>query len=197
MIYDYENKIIQLKIVYYGPAMSGKTTSLKYLFKFFNKIESVSSIENSLGRTLFFDFGVLNFYGKEWILKILIYSVTGQDFYSSTRPATLSGLDGLIFVVDSQFDKFSYNLDSWKELINYFGSRLHEIPIIINLNKNDIKDKRKISPEKINESFKLNDFSFIKFKNTSAINGEGIISSFKSLLKYIFPELKIINYNTC
>jgi hypothetical protein len=196
MIYDYENKIIQLKIVYYGPAMSGKTTSLKYLFKFFNKIESVSSIENSLGRTLFFDFGVLNFYGKEWILKILIYSVTGQDFYSSTRPATLSGLDGLIFVVDSQFDKFSYNLDSWKELKNYFGSRLYEIPIIINLNKNDIKDKRKISPEKIKDSFKLNDFSFIKFKNTSAINGEGIISSFKSLLNYIFPELKIINYNT-
>ena len=89
MIFDYENKIINLKIVYYGPAMSGKTTSLKYLFTYFNK--EIESIDNSVGRTLFFDFGTLEFEGAEWNIKFLIYSATGQDFYASTRPATLIG----------------------------------------------------------------------------------------------------------
>ena len=75
MIYDYENKTLQIKIVYYGPAMSGKTTSIKYLFSFFNKEDTLNSIDSTVGRTLFFDFGVLQFEGAEWSLKFLIYSL--------------------------------------------------------------------------------------------------------------------------
>lgn len=82
MIFDWENKVIQVKIVYYGPAMSGKTTSLKYLFSYFGKLKELDSIESTVGRTLFFDFGVLKFKGSQWGLKFLIYSATGQDFYA-------------------------------------------------------------------------------------------------------------------
>jgi len=78
MIFDWENKVIQVKIVYYGPAMSGKTTSLKYLFSYFGKLKELDSIESTVGRTLFFDFGVLQFKGSQWGLKFLIYSATGQ-----------------------------------------------------------------------------------------------------------------------
>jgi len=84
MIFNYENKTLQVKIVYYGPAMSGKTTSIKSLFSYFNKEHAVKSIDSSVGRTLFFDFGVLQFKGTEWGIKFLIYSATGQDFYAST-----------------------------------------------------------------------------------------------------------------
>ena len=94
MIFDYENKTILVKIVYYGPAMSGKTTSLRYLFSLFGKEGEVESIESTVGRTLFFDFGVLQFKGTEWELKFLLYSATGQDFYASTRPSTLKGVYG-------------------------------------------------------------------------------------------------------
>ncbi|MGV9206185.1 MAG: gliding-motility protein MglA, partial [Promethearchaeia archaeon] len=85
MIFDHENKELQVKIVYYGPAMSGKTTSIKNLFKNFGQKDKLRSIENTIGRTLFFDFGILKFKGTNWNLKFLIYSATGQDFYASTR----------------------------------------------------------------------------------------------------------------
>ncbi|GAG87475.1 unnamed protein product, partial [marine sediment metagenome] len=71
------------------------------------------SIDSTIGRTLFFDFGVLQFEGAEWSLKFLIYSATGQDFYASTRPATLNGVDGIIFVVDSRTQCLQHNIRSW------------------------------------------------------------------------------------
>ncbi|MFX0077511.1 MAG: hypothetical protein ACFE96_18865, partial [Candidatus Hermodarchaeota archaeon] len=125
MIYDYENKTLQIKIVYYGPAMSGKTTSIKYLFSFFNREDTLNSIDSTVGRTLFFDFGVLQFEGAEWSLKFLIYSATGQDFYASTRPATLNGVDGIIFVVDSRTHCLQHNIRSWKELMTMFREDLY------------------------------------------------------------------------
>ncbi|MEJ2251345.1 MAG: GTPase domain-containing protein [Candidatus Lokiarchaeota archaeon] len=194
MIYNYETKEIQVKIVYYGPAMSGKTTSIKFLFHFFNKFENISSIENSMGRTLFFDFGVLKFQGSEWTLKFLIYSATGQDFYSSTRPATLNGVDGVIFVLDSQYKKLNYNINSWRELCQYFGSKLYQMPIIINLNKYDLDDRKKIIKEDIFDLFKLNFFRYLKIKKTSAIDGKGIIDSFKEIINYIFPKTFLTSF---
>jgi GTPase SAR1 family protein len=113
MIYDYESKTLQVKLVYYGPAMSGKTTSIKYLFSYFKKGENLESIESSVGRTLFFDFGVLHFKGSYWEIKFLIYSATGQDFYASTRPATLNGVDGIIFIADSHHDCLKHNIRSY------------------------------------------------------------------------------------
>ena len=138
MIFDYEDKIIQIKIVYYGPAMSGKTTSLKYLFSYLGKEEKLESIESTVGRTLFFDFGVLQIKGAEWSLKFLLYTATGQDFYAGTRPATLNGVDGIIFVADAQSEYLAQNLRSWGELKTLFGNEIYNLPIIIALNKYDI-----------------------------------------------------------
>ncbi len=135
VIFDYENKTILVKIVYYGPAMSGKTTSLKYLFSLFGKESEVESIESTVGRTLFFDFGVLQFKGTEWMVKFLLYSATGQDFYASTRPATLKGVDGIIFVIDSQLKNLERNMKSWNELNKIFSEDLFNISILVPLNK--------------------------------------------------------------
>lgn len=191
MIFDYKNKTLQVKIVYYGPAMSGKTTSIKSLFSYFNKEDSVKSIDNSVGRTLFFDFGVLNFKGAEWGLKFLIYSATGQDFYASTRPATLNGVDGLIFVVDSQIEFLEHNLRSWNELKTLFGSEFYNIPIIISLNKYDLFTIQDLTQEGFLSNIDYNKFRHISFKKTVAIRGEGVLDSFSELIKFIFPQLKV------
>ena len=191
MIFDYETKTLQVKIVYYGPAMSGKTTSIKYLFSYFNKKSELNSIDNTVGRTLFFDFGVLNFQGSTWNLKFLIYSATGQDFYASTRPATLNGVDGLIFVVDSRKIYLKHNLRSWNELRTLFGNEFYNIPTVISMNKSDINNMEKLTPEDF-----MNYIDYFRFKElcinkTIAIDGDGVLASFNKLVSFIFPQLKL------
>lgn len=194
LIYDYENKILQIKIVYYGPAMSGKTTTMKSLFRHFGKENEVESIDSTVGRTLFFDFGVLQFKGSDWNLKILVYSATGQDFYSSTRPATLNGVDGIIFVLDSQYECLKHNIRSWKELCNYFGEDFFQIPIVIAFNKSDITKSKKIDEKMFKNCIKYDKFQFIKCRKTTATSGNGILKSFKNIINSIFPDI-IISVN--
>ncbi|MFX0030467.1 MAG: ATP/GTP-binding protein [Candidatus Hermodarchaeota archaeon] len=192
MIFDFENKTLQVKIVYYGPAMSGKTTSVKFLFSCFNKENSLKSIDSTVGRTLFFDFGVLQFKGAEWNLKFLVYSATGQDFYASTRPATLNGVDGIIFVVDSQKECLNHNLRSWNELKSLFGDEIYKIPIVISLNKYDLAQLKKFQDDDFISYIDFTKFKQLSLKKTAAIKGDGVIDSFSQLIKFIFPQL-IIN----
>jgi GTPase SAR1 family protein len=192
MIFNYENKTLQVKIVYYGPAMSGKTTSIKSLFSYFKKEKSVKSIDSSVGRTLFFDFGVLQFKGIEWNVKFLIYSATGQDFYASTRPATLNGVDGLIFVVDSQCEYLEHNIRSWNELKIIFGSAFYKLPIVISLNKCDLLGLNNLEKNRFLSSIDFHRFRHICYKKTIAIEGKGVLDTFNELIKFIFPQLRII-----
>ncbi len=191
MIFDWENKVIQVKIVYYGPAMSGKTTSLKYLFSYYGKLKELDSIESTVGRTLFFDFGVLKFKGSQWGLKFLLYSATGQDFYASTRPATLNGVDGIIFVADSQFEYIEHNLRSWNELKTLFGLEIYNLPLVIALNKCDIDFDKRLEKTKFMEYIEFEKYRFLSIINTSAINGKGIMDSFKEVIGFLFPQLTI------
>ncbi|MFX1365175.1 MAG: ATP/GTP-binding protein [Promethearchaeota archaeon] len=191
MILNYDSKTFQVKIVYYGPAMSGKTTSIKFLFSHFKKEDSVKSIDSTVGRTLFFDFGVLHFQGTEWGIKFLIYSATGQDFYASTRPATLNGVDGLIFVVDSQIKFLKHNIRSWKELKTLFGAEFYNIPIVISLNKSDLIMDENQENNKFLSYIEYNRFRKISIQATAAIKGQGVLKSFSELIKFIFPQLSI------
>lgn len=191
MIYDYENKTLQIKIVYYGPAMSGKTTSIKHLFAFFNRADTLNSIDSTVGRTLFFDFGVLQFEGAEWSLKFLIYSATGQDFYASTRPATLNGVDGIIFVVDSRVQCLQHNIRSWKELKTMFREDFYNLPIVISLNKSDFEEKQNIISHEFLKRINLNLFKHLSVKKTIAIEGKGILDSFNRIITFIFPQLTL------
>lgn len=192
MIMDYATQTIQIKIVYYGCAMSGKTTSLRYLFKYFDKNSNLESIETTTGRTLFFDFGTLMFSGSMWNAKILLYSATGQDFYASTRPATLYGVDGIVFVVDSQVQAFDENVRSWNELNHYFSNQISSIPVVISFNKWDLDSK--ISPEEFLEKMGIN-HGDIPHVRTVANEGTGIIEAFNYMVQKIlgislnYPEI--------
>ncbi len=140
MIIDYTNRRIGIKIVLFGPAMSGKTTMVKQIFKYYNLEDRLSFIENSRGRTMFCDYGFLAFsLGAGWIVDVHIWSATGQDFYSSTREIVLSGTDGIIFVADSQRAILDDNAQSWTELNKYFKDNIQSgMPLNIFLNKIDL-----------------------------------------------------------
>ncbi len=186
MIIDHIAKTISIKIVYFGPAMSGKTTSIKALFSEFGKEEEVCSIESTLERTLFFDYGTVTFQNQEWKLKIHIYTTTGQDFYFVTRPITLRAVDGVIFVIDSHEDVYDRNLISWNELIGYFKESIDNLPMIIAFNKQDLENK-------FNSIDFLKEIRFQKYKNidsryTSAIKGEGIIECFEDILRQVLKK---------
>lgn len=189
MIIDYKKKIIRIKIVYYGCAMSGKTTSLKEVFHYFNKEDTLTSIETTTGRTLFFDFGTLKIKGGEWDVSISLFSATGQDFYASTRPATLSSADGIIFVIDSQKKYLDYNINSWNELNYYFAENLEKIPLIICLNKRDLPEV--INADEIEETFHLRKFQKVELLKTIATEGKGTLLAFKRVIGLIFPTISI------
>lgn len=189
MMINYNAKIVQTKIVYYGPAMSGKTTSLKSLFRSMNKDSDLKSIETTTGRTLFFDFGTLDFKGLEWTIKIYLYSTTGQDFYQSTRPATLCGVDGVIFVVDSQRALLQYNKNSWNELRRFFADKIKQIPIVICMNKYDHDDK--ITGDVLREEFKLARGQDVRIIPSIATAGIGVKEAFSDVMSRIFPNFKL------
>lgn len=191
MFFDHENKKLSVKIVYYGPAMSGKTTSLKHLFSHFKREHVVESIESTIGRTLYFDFGVLEFKGGQWGLKLLIFTATGQDFYASTRPATLNGVDGIIFVVDSQVEYLERNLRSWNELKNLFGNQFFTIPIVIALNKYDLEHVEKLGEADFISYIDFSKFRHIAIEKTIAINGDGVLKSFILLINFLFPQINL------
>ncbi|MFO8019355.1 MAG: ADP-ribosylation factor-like protein [Promethearchaeia archaeon] len=192
MIVDHEKGEIQVKIVYYGPAMSGKTTSIKQLFKYFGEVNKLKSIENTVGRTLFFDFGILKFKGTNWNLKFLVYSATGQDFYASTRPATLRGVDGIIFIIDSQRICLENNIFSWKELLNLFGEEIYNIPLVFSLNKYDLENIKKLANDDVKEIVEHEKFEKIFINKTVAATGKGVLEAFKMLINLIFPKQNII-----
>ena len=186
MIINHCQKTISIKIVYFGPAFSGKTTSIKALFSHFGKGEALHSIESTVNRTLFFDYGTVTFQNEEWRLKLHIYTTTGQDFYFITRPVTLRAVDGIIFVADSQEKVYERNLASWQELISYFRESLKEIPIIIAFNKQDL-------PEKFNSrvflrEIKLDMYQKVETRFTIAISGEGVLDCFEEILRLILGK---------
>jgi len=186
MIIDHLAKTISIKIVYFGPAMSGKTTSIKALFSQFGKEDEVCSIESTVERTLFFDYGTVTFQNQEWKLKIHIYTTTGQDFYFVTRPITLRAVDGVIFVIDSDEEVYDRNLISWSELISYFEESIDNLPIVIAFNKQDLEYK--FNSIDFLKQIRYQEYKNINTRYTSALKGEGIIESFEDILRQILKK---------
>lgn len=186
MIIDHCSQTISIKIVYFGPALSGKTTSIKALFSHFGREDELHSIESTLNRTLFFDYGTVTFQNQEWILKIHIYTTTGQDFYFVTRPITLRAVDGVIFVLDSHRDVYDRNLISWNELISYFNDSIDDLPIIIAFNKQDLTNK--FNSIEFLKEINFQDYKNIDSRYTIALSGEGILDCFEDILRLILKK---------
>lgn len=178
--------MVQSKIVFYGCAMSGKTTALKALYKHLNGGKQIVSIETSHSkdsRTLFYDYGELDLSFGIWKLRLNLWTATGQDFYCATRPIVLSGTDGILFVIDSRKELLEENLKSWTELKSFFGNKLEStIPVVLCLNKRDLPDV--IPAAIVPTAFELQ--ASTKVHETIATQSHNIYPPFKELFETIF-----------
>lgn len=190
MIIDWSKKMIQTKVVYYGPAMSGKTTSIRSLFERLNILSRLESIETTSGRTLFFDYGPIEISHGEWMLQIHIWSATGQDYYAETRSTVLSGTDGIIFVADSDPALIADNIRCWKELQGYFGTKLmYEIPVVFALNKRDLPPI--ISRNDFQRALSLNGHHIIF--ETIATRGIHTLNVLQEILRRILTHINLVH----
>jgi len=141
---NYASREINCKIVYYGPGLGGKTTNIKYIY---SKISpgirgKLISLATELDRTLFFDFlpvdvGTI----KGFKTRFHLYTVPGQVYYNASRKLILKGVDGIIFVADSQIERFDDNVNSrenMKENLAILGLYINNLPLVIQYNKRDL-----------------------------------------------------------
>lgn len=143
-IINYASREIQFKIVYYGPALCGKTTNLSYIHERINPQNrgDLVSLATVADRTLFFDFLPLNAVViKGFVTKFQLYTVPGQVIYNATRQLVLRSADGVVFVADSQWEKMEENVESFKNLEENLAKQnvaLDDIPCVLQYNKRDL-----------------------------------------------------------
>jgi hypothetical protein len=139
-------KELQVKIVYYGPALGGKTTNLVQVHQHaqtsVGQKGKLVSLATSSDRTLFFDFLPLETIAiKGFRTKFQLYTVPGQVIYNTTRQLVLRGVDGLVFVADSSYEKLEENVKSFNNLVENLASlnlNLDDIPYVLQYNKRDL-----------------------------------------------------------
>lgn len=144
-IINQATKELQLKIVYYGPGRGGKTTNLEQVHANLGGVQEkgkLISLATSSDRTLFFDFLPIEAMSiKGFKTKFQLYTVPGQVIYNTTRQLVLRGVDGLIFVADSQYEKMAENVESFQNLEDNLKSlklNLADIPYVLQYNKRDL-----------------------------------------------------------
>ncbi len=144
-IINQATKELQVKIVYYGPGKGGKTTNLEQVHGNVSNVKEkgkLVSLATSADRTLFFDFLPIEAMAiKGFKTKFQLYTVPGQVIYNTTRQLVLRGVDGIVFVADSQYDKMPENVESFQNLeenLKTLKLNLAEIPYVLQYNKRDL-----------------------------------------------------------
>ena len=195
-IFNAKDRIIECKLVYYGPGRGGKTTNLEYIFKAFHKQTDSEMLSiNTMGdRTLFFDFlpmGLGKIRGCD--VKVQLYTVPGQSRYRSTRKMVLKGVDGVVFVADSLEVRRKANLLSLKDLAENLkeeGNSIFNIPLVMQYNKRDLEAQGiPLLPLDTIEK-DLNSKLKVPYHMASALNGEGVGSTLKEALLLTLRHLQ-------
>ncbi len=188
---NYSSREINCKIVYYGPGLGGKTTNLNFIY---GRIRpdakgKMISLATETERTLFFDFLPLSLGDiKGFKTRFHLYTVPGQIFYDASRKLILKGVDGIVFVADSQMERLDANLESYdnmKENLNEQGYDLAKIPYVMQYNKRDLPN---VVPIKELKDM-LNGNGALDFESV-AIKGVGVFETLKSVVKMVLTELK-------
>ncbi len=171
---NYATREIQLKIVYYGCGLCGKTTNLQIIHEMVsdNAKGDLTSLATTQDRTLFFDFMPLVAEAiKGFQTRFQMYTVPGQVMYNMTRRLVLRGVDGIVFVADSQWDKMEENVDSFNNLLENLelqGDSIERIPYCIQYNKRDLPE---VAPENYLE-FLLNNRD-VRHPSVNAVASDG------------------------
>lgn len=188
---NYSSREINCKIVYYGPGLCGKTTNLQYIYKKTNPDQKgkLISLATETERTLFFDFLPLSLGDiKGFRVRFHLYTVPGQVFYAASRKLILKGVDGVVFVADSQIERLEANMESLEDLrINLAeqGYELGKLPFILQLNKRDLPNVAPV--DQMNAILNPNG---IQYYEAVAMIGQGVFETLKSVAKQVLFELK-------
>ena len=191
VVFNPLKKEIDLKIVYYGPAACGKTTNLQSVHISLNPKQrgELVSLATKDDRTLFFDFLPVELGSiKGFKTRFHIYTVPGQVFYTLTRRAVLTGVDGIIFVADSQDGKMEENLESMNDLkdnLKYYNKDLGSVPFVMQYNKRDLENV--LSLEEMGSQ--LNTLEVPSFV-ASAINGKGVMETLTVCCKMVLKQIQ-------
>jgi signal recognition particle receptor subunit beta len=181
---------ISTKIVYCGPALSGKTTSLTRIYESVRpqRRGQLVTLATQGDRTIFFDFLPLHVKPVRGLsLRFLLYTVPGQTFYAATRELVLKGADGIVFVADSSPAAREANLESWEELgrnVEAMGLDTKTMPIVLQWNKRDLPDA--VPLEQLERE--INTIGAPAFE-TVAMDGQGILSAFRAITKGVIRRL--------
>ena len=187
---NFATREITAKVVYYGPGLGGKTTSLQYIHNSLSpdnrgKMISLATEED---RTIYFDFLPLHL-GKiqDFSVRVQLYTVPGQVRYNATRKLVLRGADGLVFVADSQRHKKLANIESFNNLeenLREHAKDLKDLPHILQFNKIDLPNL--LTPAELNQL--LNKYN-VPFYETCATSGIGVLDALKNITKLVFNDL--------
>lgn len=188
---NYSSREINCKIVYYGPGLCGKTTNLQFIYNKTNPDAKgkMISLATETERTLFFDFLPLSLGEiRGFRTRFHLYTVPGQVFYDASRKLILKGVDGVVFVADSQIERSEANLESMENLrVNLAeqGYDLDKIPFVIQYNKRDLPNAATL--EELRRL--LNPRGIPDFQAT-ATNGAGVFETLKAIAKLVLQELR-------
>lgn len=188
---NYSSREINVKLVYYGPGLGGKTTNIQYIYKKTNPDTRgrLISLATETERTLFFDFLPLQLGEiRGFKTRFHMYTVPGQVFYDASRKLILKGADGIVFVADSQIERMDANLesmDNMKENMIENNLVLEEIPMVMQYNKRDLPsamESRELS-RMLNPN-RLPEFDAI------ATQGAGVFETVKTIAKLVINNLR-------
>lgn len=179
------------KLVFYGPGLGGKTTTLQYIHAA-TKAEhrgKMVSLSTPTDRTLYFDFLPIRLPRvRGMAVRLQLFTVPGQVYYAATRKLVLSGADGVVFVADSQLSETASNAESFLDLrsnLKELGRSLSDVPLVIQFNKRDLPDIR--SDEELDALAKRGKEPVYK---ACAMNGQGVLECFFGLLDRAWQKLE-------
>ncbi|MEM9290305.1 MAG: GTPase domain-containing protein [Acidobacteriota bacterium] len=188
---NYASKEINCKIVYYGPGLGGKTTNLQFIY---NKTSpdargKMISLATEADRTLFFDFLPLDLGTiRGFTTRFHLYTVPGQVFYDASRKLILKGVDGVVFVADSQEPRMEANIESIRNLeenLQENGFELKTMPYALQFNKRDLP-----GVVAVDEMYRILNYKREPTFEGIATTGKGVFDTLKSVAKQILIELR-------
>jgi mutual gliding-motility protein MglA len=187
---NYSSREINCKIVYYGPGLCGKTTNIQYVY---NKVDpstkgKLITLATEMDRTLFFDFLPLELgQVKGFKTRFHLYTVPGQVYYDASRKLILRGVDGIVFVADSQQERYDANIESLYNLhenLEEYKMKLDDVPFVLQYNKRDMDNV--IELEELEQE--LNPEKFPSFPAV-AVKGDGVFDTLKCVAKGVLKKL--------
>jgi mutual gliding-motility protein MglA len=190
-IINYASKEIQFKVVYYGPALCGKTTNLQYIHSRIspNHRGDLVSLATAADRTLFFDFLPVNAVVLQGFkTKFQLYTVPGQVIYNTTRQLVLRSVDGVVFVADSQWNKIPENVESFRNLeanLSRQHLKLEELPYVLQYNKRDLTE---VAPINYLEFLLNNRRKRVRFFETVATTGYNIFAALDAVTQLLLHK---------